>query len=114
MSRAPGRPELALALSQRDQGCVAPRLGGTSMDCWGRDRWEHVKPEARMSKRADDCLCQVVTLCQGHTEDGARAGFVWATANREPCRDYLATFGYGPHVDGHLQLILEGGTHVQR
>jgi hypothetical protein len=34
---------------------------------------------------------RLVTLCQGHTEDGMRGGYVWATdsKNRERCRDYL-------------------------
>jgi hypothetical protein len=45
-------PELAAAVFLRDQGCIAPRLGGSFMDCWGRNRVEHVKAEPRMSKRA--------------------------------------------------------------
>lgn len=97
--------DLALAVLARDSGCVAPYLGGSHMDCWGRNRIEHVKAQPRMGRRAEDCLCRLVTLCQGHTEDGARAGYVWATANREACRDYLATFGYGPHTSDHMERL---------
>lgn len=88
-SRVP--PEIALAVLTRDQGCVAPRLGGTAMDCWGRNRIEHVKDHPRLGRRAEARMDRLITLCQGHTEDGAKAGFVWATnkANREACREYL-------------------------
>jgi hypothetical protein len=86
-------PELALAVLTRDSGCVAPRLGGSFMDCWGRNRIEHVKAEPRMGKRAEPRLDRLVTLCEGHTEPGMRAGYVWATArdNREAMRAYLRT-----------------------
>ena len=99
--------ELALAVFTRDQGCVAPRLGGSYLDCWGRNRIEHVKAEPRMSKRAEPCLCRLVTLCEGHTEPGMRAGYVWCTdkANREACRTYLAQFGYTAHVEGHTEAV---------
>jgi hypothetical protein len=84
-------PELAAAVFLRDQGCIAPRLGGSFMDCWGRNRVEHVKAEPRMGKRAEPRLERLVTLCEGHTEPGTRAGYCWATAkeNREACREYL-------------------------
>jgi hypothetical protein len=83
--------ELALAVFARDDGCVAPRLGGSFLDCWGRNRIEHVKAEPRMSKRAEPQMNRLVTLCEGHTEPGMRAGYVWATdkRNREACRQYL-------------------------
>ena len=84
-------PELAAAVFARDGDCVAPRLGGSSMDCWGRKRIEHVKAEPRMGVRAEPQLDRLVTLCEGHTEPGMKAGYVWATdkANREACREYL-------------------------
>jgi hypothetical protein len=90
-------PELALAVLRRDQGCVAPRLGGTAMDCWGRNRIEHVKAEPRMGKRAEPLLSRLVTLCEGHTEPGMRAGFVWCTTreNREAMRRYLEEVNEG-------------------
>ena len=85
-------PELALAVFTRDGGCLAPRLGGSAMDCWGRNRVEHVKAAPRMSKRAEPQLDRLLTLCEGHTEPGMRAGYVWATdkRNRAACRAYLA------------------------
>lgn len=97
---------VALFVLNRDKGCVAPQLGGSFMDCAGRNRLEHVKAEPRMSKRAPSCPCALLTLCSGHTEDGMRAGHVWATANREACRDLLASFGYGEHREGHAAEIL--------
>jgi hypothetical protein len=89
----------AQAVFARDGGCLAPRLGGSSMDCWGRNRIEHVKREQRMGVRGD----LLGTLCEGHTEPGMRAGYVWCTnaENREAMRR-------------HLLLIEEGGcTHVE-
>ena len=82
---------LALEVFKRDGGCVAPRLGGTVHDCWGRLRIEHVKAEPRLGKRAEARLDRLVTLCQGHTEDGTRAGYCWATdrLNRALMRTYL-------------------------
>jgi hypothetical protein len=92
---------VALEVLRRDQGCIAPRLGGSYHDCWGRNRIEHVKADPRAGKRAEACVCRLVTLCEGHTEPGMRAGYVWATdrRNRQACRDYLADKGYGPHAD---------------
>ena len=98
-------PELALAVLRRDGGCVAVTLGESAMDCWGRNRIEHVKEAARMSKRAEPCMCRLLTLCEGHTEPGMKAGYVWCTANRQKQRDYLAGFGYGPHVEGHVEVF---------
>jgi hypothetical protein len=80
-------PEIALAVFLRDGGCLAPQLGGSAMDCWGRNRIEHVKREPRMGRRGD----LLGTLCQGHTEDGTRAGYCWATdaENRQRMREHL-------------------------
>ena len=84
-------PELALAVLRRDDGCVAPRLGGSLHDCWGRNRIEHVKAEPRLGRRAEARMDRLVTLCEGHTEPGMKAGYVWCTdrVNREAMRDYL-------------------------
>ena len=70
----PVTPALALAVLQRDGGCVAPRLGGSYADCAGRNRLEHVKAEPRMGKRAEARADRLVTLCEGHTEPGMKAG----------------------------------------
>lgn len=89
----------AISVFARDGGCLAPRLGGTVMDCWGRLRIEHVKREPRMGKRGD----LLGTLCEGHTEPGMRAGYVWCTdaVNRQRMRDYLIDLevGHDAHVD---------------
>jgi len=63
------------------------------MDCWGRNRIEHVQDGGgRMGRRAPSDMAHLVTLCEGHTETGMRAGYVWATdkVNRAAMRDYLA------------------------
>lgn len=90
----PVTADTALAVLRRDNGCVAPRLGGSFMDCWGRNRLEHVKAEPRMGKRAESVPERLVTLCEGHTEPGMKAGYVWCTdkANRAALREYLASF----------------------
>ena len=92
-------PDQAIAIFNRDGGCLAPRLGGSSMDCWGRNRIEHVKVAPRMGRRGT----LLGTLCQGHTEDGARAGYCWATdaRNREAMRAYLLALPANPH-EGHV------------
>jgi hypothetical protein len=91
MTRQSVPSEVAIAVLRRDAGCVAPRLGGSAADCWGRDRIEHVKKEPRMGVRAEPLMSRLVTLCEGHTEPGMKAGYVWCTAkvNREAMREYL-------------------------
>ena len=83
--------EVALAVFLRDGGCVAPRLGGTEMDCWGRNTIAHVKSEPRMGRRAESTPDHLVTVCQGHMEDGTRAGYCWVTDKRNiaAMREYL-------------------------
>ena len=80
-------PELAAAVFLRDQGCMAPRLGSSAMDCFGRLRIEHVKRAPRMGKRGE----LLGTLCEGHSEPGMKAGYIWATdrVNREAMRRHL-------------------------
>jgi hypothetical protein len=106
-------PPVALFVFDRDQGCAAPRLGGSFLDCAGRNGLEHVKHEPRMSKRAPSCPCSLLTLCDAHREPGMKAGYVWCTDadNRERCRDHLAAFGYGPHHGGHAAEILIRAAH---
>ena len=93
MSRVP--PGLAAAVFARDGGCLAPRLGGTAHDCFGRLRVEHVKAAPRMGVRAAPRMDRLATLCEGHTEPGMRAGYVWCTdkRNRLALREYLAGLG---------------------
>lgn len=97
--------DVAAFVFLRDQGCIAPRLGGSSMDCFGRDRLEHVKVELRAGKRAEPLASRLAVLCEGHTEPGMRAGYVWCTAkvNRNAMREYLrnAPPMENPH-EGHI------------
>jgi hypothetical protein len=92
MRRDAVSPTLRLRVFARDRGCVAPLLGGSVMDCWGRLTLEHVKDEPRMGVRAPSDMAHLVTLCEGHTEDGRRAGYQWNStkANRALVREYLA------------------------
>ncbi len=87
-------PEVALAVLLRDGGCIAPRLGGSSMDCWGRNQIAHVKSEPRMGKRAEPDEQHLVTVCDGHAEPGMRAGYVWVTnaENIAKMREYLRSY----------------------
>ena len=99
MRRDPVTPEVAAFVFARDEGCIAPRLGGSAFDCWGRLTLEHVKRELRMSKRAESVPECLVTLCEGHTEPGRKAGYQWNTdkRNRAKVRDYLASVE-SPHL----------------
>lgn len=103
MKRDPVTPELRLAVFTRDGGCIAPLVGGSVMDCWGRLTLEHVKTELRMSKRAPSDERHLVTLCEGHTENGRRAGYQWNTdkRNRAAVREYLERVRdpHATHVD---------------
>ena len=75
---------LAIAVIQRDGGCVAPRLGGSFMDCGGRTTLDHVKDEPRMGVRAPSDMAHLVTLCEYH-----HLWSSWATSNRPALRAYL-------------------------
>jgi hypothetical protein len=106
-------PTLALTVFARDGGCLAPRLGGTAHDCWGRLRIEHVKREPRMGKRGD----LLGTLCEGHTEPGMRAGYVWCTnaENRQRMRDYLLSLPDTAHEDcGHVDPVFGCASCLRR
>jgi len=75
--------------------CIAPVLDRSQSGlCWGRITMEHVKDELRMGVRAKSDSAHLVSLCQGHTEDGRRAGYQWNSAkvNREKVREYLRRF----------------------
>jgi hypothetical protein len=47
-----------------------------------------------MGVRAKSDSAHLVSLCQGHTEDGRKAGYQWNTAkaNRAKVREYLRRF----------------------
>lgn len=77
--------------------CVAPVLDPTqSGRCWGRTTLDHVHDEHGVGKpRATSDEAHLVSLCQGHTEDGRTAGHQWNTANRDKVREYLNSFKEG-------------------
>jgi hypothetical protein len=114
MRADPVTPETAAAVFLRDGSCIAPLLGGSAHDCWGRATLEHVKDELRMGKRAPSDLRHLVALCSGHTEEGRRAGYQWNTdkANRAKVRAYLERLGdpHAAHVDPCGPTCRNGGS----
>jgi hypothetical protein len=51
--------------------CMAPVLDPSTLGtCWGRSTLDHIKDHARMGVRAASDPDHLITLCQGHTEDG--------------------------------------------
>ena len=82
--RDPVSRDVALFVINRDQGCVAPRLGGSSMDCGGRDTLDHVRDEPMMGKRAPSDIAHLVVLCEAH-----HLWTGWATSHRPELRRYL-------------------------
>jgi hypothetical protein len=93
--RDPVTPELRIEVLERDGGCVAPRLGGSYLDCFGRTTLAHVKDEPRLGVRAPSDARHLASVCEGHAEAGMRAGYVWVTDRRniEALRAYLASVG---------------------
>lgn len=91
--RDPVTHEVRLYVLERDGGCVSPRLGGTAHDCWGRLTLAHVKDTQCMGLRAPSDARHLAAVCQGHAEDGTRAGYCWVTDRRniEALREYLAS-----------------------
>lgn len=57
--------------------------------CWGRWTIDHVKSTFRLGLRAPSDLGHLMALCEGHTENGMKAGSQWNTGNRPEQRDYL-------------------------
>jgi hypothetical protein len=81
-------PEVHAFVIKRDGGCIARHYDST-MVCWGKVTLDHVKSEARMGVRAESDPDHLVSICQGHSEDGRKAGYQWNTANRDKEREYL-------------------------
>ena len=79
----PVTPELRVLVLNRDQGCLAPRLGATD-DCSGRLTLDHVKDLPMMGKRAPSDPAHLVTLCERH-----HLWTGWATSHRPELREYL-------------------------
>jgi hypothetical protein len=74
-----------------DPVCVAPVLDPGAGPCSGGTTLDHVKSQLRMGVRAPSDEAHLVTLCDGHTERGAKAGHQWNTAHRPLLRRYLAS-----------------------
>lgn len=88
--RDPVTPEVALDVLLRDGGCVAVRLGEPPDDCRGPLTLDHIHERMGVGKRrAKSDRAHLVSLCEGHTERGARGGRQWNTANRPALRAYL-------------------------
>jgi hypothetical protein len=83
----PVTQEIAIAVLTRDGGCLAPRLGGSFMDCAGRATLDHVRDEPMMGKRAPSDMAHLVTLCEYH-----HLWSGWATSHRPELRAYLRGF----------------------
>ena len=79
----PVTPETRIAVLERDQGCVAVKLGEPSVDCRGRLTLDHVKDAPRMGRRAPSDAAHLATVCQFHHLYG------WATSHRPELRAYL-------------------------
>ena len=88
MTRDYVSPELAIAVFARDGGCLAPRLGGSAIDCGGRLTLDHVKDQPRMGKRAPSNPAHLATICENH-----HLWTGWATAHRPELRAYLLERG---------------------
>ena len=70
--------------------CIAPIVDPAERGrCWGRTTIDHVKPQPRLGRRARSVPSEMVSVCQGHMEDGRMAGHQWNTASRDKERAYL-------------------------
>lgn len=83
--RDPVRPELRIAVFERDGGCVAPRLGAET-PCGGYLTLDHVQSGyGRMGKRAPSDAAHLASICAAH-----HLWSGWATSHRPELRAYLA------------------------
>jgi hypothetical protein len=88
MRKDPVTHEVALAVFQRDRGCVAVELGEWASSCKGRLTLDHVREQPMMGKRAPSDMAHLVALCEFH-HTGSKAGSNWATSHRPLLREYL-------------------------
>lgn len=85
MTRDRVTQQVALAVLERDAGCVAVALGEHPSTCGGRLTLDHVKDRPMMGRRAPSDERHLVALCeQHHLWSG------WATSHRPELREYLA------------------------
>lgn len=92
--------DVALAVLERDGGCIAVRLGADPAGCAGRLTLDHVKDQPRMGKRAASDAQHLVAICRGHHIDTP-----WATSHRPQLRAYLAEVNLPEPVSfGYLEV----------
>jgi hypothetical protein len=104
-------------LARDNWHCVAPVVSpqaGQCHDKFGRAGYNvpisHLEPdhvgEGRMGKAAKSIPAKLVTLCPGHHRGvGEKGGWIWATANRPPLRDYLASKQAGLGAGEQLSTV---------
>ena len=88
MTRFP--PKLRLEVFALDGGCVAPQIDPECGPCSGRLTLEHVRPGGGAMgapKVHEARWC--VSLCEGHTEPGMKAGRVWNLSHKPQLREFL-------------------------
>lgn len=94
MTRDPVTQVVALAVLERDDGCVAVALGESPSTCMGRLTLDHVKDHPRMGKRAPSDAAHLVALCENH-----HLWTSWATSHRPELREYLRRVTEHQHVE---------------
>lgn len=73
--------------------CIAPRIDRNQIGpCSGELTLDHVKSRPRFGVRAESDPQHLVTVCDGHSERGARAGYQWNTSSRDLERAWLRRF----------------------
>jgi hypothetical protein len=81
----PVTSDVALAVLNRDAGCVAVILGASPATCKGRLTLDHVRDHAAMgAKRAPSDPQHLVSLCEEH-----HLWSGWATSHKPQLREYL-------------------------
>ncbi len=86
-------PEEAAHVLKRDGGCIVPRVDPEAWPCSGRITLDHVQEDyGKMGDRAKSDRYHLVSVCEGHSEKGMRAGRQWNTSKegRRHEREYLA------------------------
>lgn len=88
-------------LNRDSWACIAPRIDRNRIPpCSGELTLDHVKAKPRFGVRAESDPQHLVTVCDGHSERGARGGHQWNTGNRDLERAWLARFYPPEPVDG--------------
>jgi hypothetical protein len=81
----PVTADVALAVLERDAGCVAVILGAHPSTCGGRLTLDHVRDHAAMgAPRAPSDMRHLVALCEEH-----HLWSGWATSHKPALREYL-------------------------